>query len=63
MATFSRPEILAGLQRLGELAQENGITVRLTLVGGAVMVLAFEACLSTHDVDVLIRSPRETRRR
>ena len=61
MATFSRAEILAGLQRLGELAQEKSVTVQLTLMGGAVMVLAYEARLSTHDVDVLIRSPREAR--
>jgi hypothetical protein len=61
MATFSREEILEGLKRLGELAQEKGITVQLTLMGGAVMVLAFEARLSTHDIDVFIRSPREAR--
>jgi hypothetical protein len=52
MATFTRTEILEGLQRLGELAQEKGTTVQLTLMGGAVMVLAFEARLSTCDVDV-----------
>jgi hypothetical protein len=52
MATFTRTDILEGLQRLGELAQEKGITVQLTLIGGAVMVLAFEARLSTRDVDV-----------
>ena len=61
MATFTRTEILEGLQRLGELAQEKGITVQLTLMGGVVMVLAFEARLSTRDVDVFIRSPREAR--
>lgn len=61
MATFTREEILDGLKRLGELAQEKGVTVQLTLMGGAVMVLAFEARLSTHDVDVFIRSPREAR--
>ena len=61
MATFTRTEILEGLQRLGELAQEKGTTVQLTLMGGAVMVLAFEARLSTRDVDVFIRSPREAR--
>jgi hypothetical protein len=61
MATFTRAEILEGLHRLGELAQERGITVELTLMGGAVMVLAFEARLSTHDVDVFIRSPQEAR--
>jgi hypothetical protein len=61
MATFTRSEILEGLRRLGELAQEKGVTIQLTLVGGAVMVLAFEARLSTRDVDVFIRSPREAR--
>lgn len=61
MATFTREEILDGLKRLGELAQKKGVTVQLTLMGGAVMVLAFEARLSTHDVDVFIRSPREAR--
>ncbi len=27
MATFTRTDILEGLQRLGELAQEKGVTV------------------------------------
>ncbi|MFZ1042154.1 MAG: nucleotidyltransferase [Anaerolineales bacterium] len=61
MATFTRTQILDGLQRLGQLAQEKGIHVQLTLMGGAVMVLAFETRLSTRDVDVFIRSPREAR--
>jgi hypothetical protein len=61
MATFNRAEIIEGLQRLGVLAQARGVKVRLTLVGGAVMVLAYAARLSTRDVDVFIRSPREAR--
>ena len=40
MATFSREEIQYGLKRLGELAQASGFQIHLTLVGGAVMVLA-----------------------
>jgi len=61
MATFSRQEIQDGLQRLGELAQAQGLHVRLALVGGAAMVLAYEARQSTRDVDVVILSPAEAR--
>jgi hypothetical protein len=49
MATFSREEIETGLKRLGELAQAKGLHVQLTLVGGAVMVLRFDARPSTHE--------------
>jgi len=61
MATFSRNEIEEGLKRLGELAQEKGLHIRLTLVGGAVMVLRFDARPSTRDVDAVILLPREAR--
>ena len=43
MATFSREEIQDGLKRLGELAHAQGLHIRLTLVGGAVMVLGYQA--------------------
>ena len=59
MATFSRKEIQDGLKRLGELAQAQGLHVQLALVGGAVMVLGYQARQSTRDVDVVILSPRE----
>ena len=61
MATFSREEIETGLKRLGELAQAKGLHVQLTLVGGAVMVLRFDARSSTRDVDAVILLPREAR--
>ena len=59
MATFSREEIQDGLKRLGELAQTQGFHVQLTLVGGAVMVLGYQARQSTRDVDAVILSPHE----
>src|SRR3989304_669393 len=59
MATFSREEIQDGLTRLGEMAQAQGLHVQLTLVGGAVMVLGYQARESTRDVDVVILSPRD----
>lgn len=61
MAFFSREEIIQGLTRLGELAQAQGTHIQLTLMGGAVMVLAYQTRPSTRDVDVFIRSPREAR--
>ena len=61
MATFSSEEITDGLKRLGELALAQGLRIRLTLVGGAVMVLGYQARLSTRDVDAVILAPKETR--
>lgn len=61
MATFTRKEILDGLKRLGELARERGLFIKLTLVGGAAMVLEFDARQSTKDVDVVILEPEEAR--
>jgi hypothetical protein len=43
MATFPKSEIQNGLKRLGELAEQNGFSIRLMLVGGAAMVLGFDA--------------------
>lgn len=61
MATFSREEIQDGLRRLGELAQAQGLHVRLALIGGAAMVLGYEARQSTRGVDAVILSPSEAR--
>lgn len=59
MAIFSRQDIQDGLRRLGELAEAQGFHIRLTLVGGAAMVLGFDARQSTRDVDVVVREPEE----
>ena len=61
MAIFTRQEIEEGLKRLGELAQSKRIKIELTLVGGAVMVLRYNARPSTRDVDAVILYPREAR--
>jgi Nucleotidyltransferase of unknown function (DUF6036) len=57
MATFTRREIAAGIERLGQLAFDSGIKIELVLIGGALMVLRFGARESTHDVDVAILAP------
>lgn len=61
MALLTGEEIVAALRRLGELADENGTHIELVLLGGAVMVLAYDARPATRDVDALILYPREAR--
>jgi hypothetical protein len=62
MATFTRKEIVEGMERLGELALHSGIRIELALIDGALMVLRFQARESTRDVDVAILAPGETQR-
>ena len=57
-AMLSRTEISRALERLGELAVAQNIRVELLLVGGAAMVLLYNARLSTRDLDVVILRPR-----
>lgn len=61
MATINRQEISAAFERLGQLAVAGGIKIELTLVGGALMVLRYEARDSTRDVDAIILAPQETK--
>ena len=61
MAILTKEEIIEALERLGELAKQQGNQIELLLVGGAAMVLMYNARPSTRDVDALILSPREAR--
>jgi predicted nucleotidyltransferase len=61
MALITREEITQAFSRLGELAIAQGDSIELIAVGGAAMVLAFDARQSTHDVDVAVVLPREAR--
>ncbi|RLT41493.1 MAG: hypothetical protein DWI57_06885 [Chloroflexi bacterium] len=56
---LSRTEISQALERLGELAVAQNIHIELLLVGGAAMVLLYNARLSTRDLDVIILRPRQ----
>lgn len=60
MATLSRTEIESALWRLGELATQEQEQIQLVVVGGAVMLLVYQARLTTRDVDAVILSPRAT---
>ena len=59
MAILTKQEIIHALERLGELAQQQGYSIELLLMGGAAMVLMYNARPSTRDVDVLVLSPQE----
>ena len=57
---FSKTEITLALQELGQLALEQGESIELMVVGGAFMVLAYDARPATKDVDALILAPPTT---
>lgn len=59
MAILTKQEITRALERLGKLAQGQGQSIELLLMGGAAMVLMYDARPSTRDVDVLILSPQQ----
>lgn len=43
--------------RLGDLAQVQGHTIELVVIGGAAMILLYDARPATRDVDVMILAP------
>src|SRR5579862_150199 len=59
MATLNKNELISALTRMGELALADGKDIELMVVGGGVMVLEFDARLSTRDLDVIIMPPNE----
>ena len=61
MALLTRQEIITALERLGQLATADGYTLHLMVVGGAAMVLRYNARQSTHDIDALFLPPPEAR--
>ena len=61
MGLLSKPDLIAALSRLGELALERGDRVELLRLGDSAMVLVFDARESTKDVDVVVLSPEAER--
>lgn len=59
MARITRKDIIGALERLGQLAEARGTKIELALVGGALMVLVYEARESTRDVDAIVLAPPE----
>jgi hypothetical protein len=61
MALLTRQDIINALERLGQLAAADGYTLHLLVVGGAAMVLGYNARQSTHDIDAVFLPPPEAR--
>lgn len=61
MALLTRSDIENALRRLGELALQQDESIELLAVGGAAMVLGYDARLATHDVDAPLRYSRSQR--
>jgi predicted nucleotidyltransferase len=59
MAILSKQEIIQALEHLGRLAQQQEHSIELLVMGGAAIVLLYNARPSTRDVDVFILSPRK----
>ncbi len=59
---LTKAEIIAALSRLAELAQGEGVRLEMTLYGGAVMMLAYDAREVTKDVDAIVHPPEVARR-
>lgn len=60
-APLNRQTIVRGLEALSERLGQRGTTGELCLFGGAVMVLAFSARVSTKDVDALFQPTQVVR--
>lgn len=59
---LTRNEIISALKHLGNLAQAQGKTIELLVVGGVALMLGgHQGRLSTHDVDVVILAPSPAR--
>ncbi len=52
---LSKARLLQALRRLGELAHAEGLTLEVSLYGGAVFTLVYGSRDSTKDVDALVR--------
>ena len=52
---LTKADILSALNRLGELAQAQGLTLELALYGGAVFTVVYGSRASTKDVDAIVR--------
>ena len=60
-SSLSRERIVAALQKVSDELGQHGVKGELCLFGGAVMVLAFAARVSTKDVDAIFQPTREIR--
>ncbi len=53
--SLNRARITQALRRLGELAHKQGVTLEISLYGGAVFTLVYGSRDATKDVDAVVR--------
>jgi hypothetical protein len=59
---LTKAEILTALNRISELAAAEGVRLEMTIYGGALMLLAYDARDVTKDVDAIVHPPEIGRR-
>ena len=62
MSGISKQTLVNALGRLGELAEEKGLTLEVCLYGGALLMLVYDARMITKDVDAIIHPSVEGHR-
>src|SRR5688572_17998258 len=62
LRNLTKAEILAALTRLSELAASEGVRLEMSLYGGALMLLAYDARDVTKDVNAIVHPPEIARR-
>ncbi len=51
---MEKSEVEQGLARLGEMANEDGVTIDLAIYGGSALALRWEFRLTTRGVDIMV---------
>ena len=59
---LTRARIVQALNLLGELAEQEGVTLELCIYGGSALILAYDAREGTKDVDVMAKPWNEVER-
>ena len=62
LKNMTKQQIERALGRLSELAASEGVRLEMTLYGGAVMLLAYNARQVTKDIDAIVHPPEVARR-
>lgn len=52
---LTRADLIKGLNRLGELAAQEGLMLEVCVFGGAALMLAYDCRNFTKDLDVIVR--------
>ena len=62
LKNLTKADIIDGLEELSHLAEKEGLTLEISIYGGAVMLLAFDSRPVTKDMDAIIVPAKEGQR-